>query len=178
MVKQQNLWRIVLGGLFVAGIAMTTAQTASAACCICNDATCISPSNGSAQVCTAQDTCAGNGGLDMATDAQDCSGVAGCGGTPPSCTTDADCNDANTCTTDTCIGGTCNFANNTNSCSDADACTSGDTCSGGACVGTPIPDCTAVSTGAPLISSVGIGALVVSLFGLAIGTLRRKQTNS
>ena len=175
MAKMQTLWRMTLSGLFVACIALTTAQTASAACCICNNATCESPSNGSSNVCAAQNACDTAGGIANATSAQDCSGVQGCGITPPTCNMNSDCNDSNPCTDDTCQGGNCNFANNTAACSDADVCTSGDTCSGGACVGTPVPDCTAVSAGAPVISKVGIGVLVLSLFAFAIGALRRKQ---
>ena len=56
-----------------------------------------------------------------------------------SCTTDADCNDSNTCTTDTCIPATgCSYTNNTLPCSDGLLCTTGDTCGGGTCNGTPV----------------------------------------
>ena len=65
-------------------------------------------------------------------------------GIPPvSCTTDADCDDINDCTDDTCdVGETdeCVFTNNdTNACDDGDVCTN-DACMSGACTGTLI-DC-------------------------------------
>jgi len=46
------------------------------------------------------------------------------------CTTNADCNDANSCTTDTCSGGVC--SNTPINCNDSNACTI-DSCSGGVC---------------------------------------------
>ncbi len=51
------------------------------------------------------------------------------------------CNDNNPCTDDSChsvLG--CQFVNNSDACSDGNACTGNDTCSGGACIGTPV-DC-------------------------------------
>lgn len=57
------------------------------------------------------------------------------------CETNADCDDANPCTTDTCNGnGECAYTNNTNACDDGNPCTTNDTCSGGNCAGTPV-DC-------------------------------------
>ena len=57
------------------------------------------------------------------------------------CTSDAECNDSNDCTDDTCdVGVTdvCVFTNDdTNACSDSDLCTN-DACVSGACVGTAI----------------------------------------
>ena len=81
------------------------------------------------------------------------------------CAVNADCNDANNCTVDTCVGGYCQhtslvcndsnvctndscnpvtgcvYTNNTASCSDGNACTTSDTCSGGACVGGAALNC-------------------------------------
>jgi hypothetical protein len=54
------------------------------------------------------------------------------------CTSPADCNDGNLCTTDECVNNTCRYTNNTSACSDGDACTYGDRCSAGACRGTAI----------------------------------------
>jgi uncharacterized protein YfcZ (UPF0381/DUF406 family) len=49
------------------------------------------------------------------------------------CTGDAQCNDQNACTTDTCVTGTCTHTNNTAPCADdGNPCTS-DVCSAGAC---------------------------------------------
>ena len=49
------------------------------------------------------------------------------------------CSDGNACTTDSCNPTTgCVNVNNTLACNDNNACTSGDTCSGGACVGTTV----------------------------------------
>jgi len=53
------------------------------------------------------------------------------------CAVDADCNDGNVCTNDTCVNGSCQHANNNNPCDDGSLCTSNDTCSGGLCTGTP-----------------------------------------
>ncbi len=88
------------------------------------------------------------------------------GGTAPGCVTNADCNDSNPCTTDTCSAGACQHgnapngtvctddgnvcttnscqngacqsANNTNTCSDGNACTVNDRCTNGTCGGTPM----------------------------------------
>ncbi len=57
------------------------------------------------------------------------------------CAIDADCNDGNDCTTDTCSSSLCNYTNNTASCDDGDACTTVDTCLGGVCLGGPPPVC-------------------------------------
>ncbi len=55
------------------------------------------------------------------------------------CSTDADCDDTNPCTDDTCVSSACQFANNAADCDDGDPCTN-DACGGGICVGTAI-DC-------------------------------------
>ena len=52
------------------------------------------------------------------------------------CTSAAQCNDNNVCTTDTCVASACQYANNTASCNDVLACTSSDVCGGGTCHGT------------------------------------------
>ena len=57
------------------------------------------------------------------------------------CLVDADCNDGNVCTTDTCVNGLCAHTNNTNPCDDGSFCTAGDTCTGGVCVGGAPPAC-------------------------------------
>lgn len=52
------------------------------------------------------------------------------------------CDDGNLCTDDTCDSASgCVYANNTLPCSDADACTTNDTCTAGACLGGPPPNC-------------------------------------
>jgi MYXO-CTERM domain-containing protein len=52
------------------------------------------------------------------------------------CTVNAQCDDQNLCTTDTCTlaTGLCSHANNALSCTDGDSCTQNDVCSAGACV--------------------------------------------
>ena len=50
------------------------------------------------------------------------------------CTGNAQCDDANVCTDDTCVSGCCVHTNNTNACTDGNPCTSPDVCSGGVCV--------------------------------------------
>ncbi len=74
-----------------------------------------------------------------------CSGGA-CAHTPGTgssscCLSNADCNDGNACTNDTCntTTHTCSHSNSTSSCNDGNACTTGDTCSAGACVPGALP---------------------------------------
>lgn len=55
------------------------------------------------------------------------------------CTTNAECDDGNTCTDDSCDPGLgCQNTNNSNACDDGDACTNNDICAGGTCGGTLI----------------------------------------
>ncbi len=49
------------------------------------------------------------------------------------CSTDAQCDDHNVCTDDSCSAGTCLHAPNTSSCDDGNPCNTGDFCSGGIC---------------------------------------------
>ncbi len=52
------------------------------------------------------------------------------------------CNDSNPCTDDVCDPATgCSHVANAAPCDDGNACTTGDTCSGGGCVGGPAPNC-------------------------------------
>ena len=51
------------------------------------------------------------------------------------CTVDADCDDKNPCTDDSCGAAGCVRANNTRSCDDGKYCTGSDTCAGGVCAG-------------------------------------------
>jgi len=53
------------------------------------------------------------------------------------CTLPADCDDANPCTNDDCVGSLCQYTYNTIPCEDADPCTTNDTCSAGVCTGGP-----------------------------------------
>jgi hypothetical protein len=87
--------------------------------------------------CTSSDTC-NNGvcsGADNCPSGQVCSAsrlicVA--------CTSPADCDDGNPCTTDTCnaSNGQCGHSNNTASCNDGKSCTGSDVCAAGRCAGT------------------------------------------
>ncbi len=61
----------------------------------------------------------------------------------PGCSVPADCDDGNPCTTDSCPGGVCQNANNSDPCNDGDSCTQTDACQGGSCVGTNPVVCTA-----------------------------------
>jgi Proprotein convertase P-domain len=56
----------------------------------------------------------------------------------PACSIDADCDDADACTTDICSAGNC--SNTPISCDDGDACTI-DSCSGGVCSNVPAASC-------------------------------------
>ena len=51
------------------------------------------------------------------------------------CLSDAECDDGNVCTDDTCDAGTCVATPNTSPCDDGLACTAGDVCSAGVCGG-------------------------------------------
>jgi hypothetical protein len=57
----------------------------------------------------------------------------------PSCVVDADCDDDNVCTDDTCIDRECQYAPNTLPCDDGQFCTLIDQCDGGACIGSGDP---------------------------------------
>lgn len=59
------------------------------------------------------------------------------------CDTNAECNDGNQCTTDTCLadGSACTNVQHSGPCSDGNACTVGDACVAGICVPGPAPDC-------------------------------------
>ncbi|OWY62456.1 hypothetical protein B7486_58335, partial [cyanobacterium TDX16] len=57
---------------------------------------------------------------------------------PTGCMNAGDCDDGNPCTDDVCNMGTCENTNNMAACDDGDLCTTADTCSGGACAGTPV----------------------------------------
>src|SRR5205809_1047190 len=68
------------------------------------------------------------------------------GGFWPSCTSNADCDDHDPCTTDTCDGtgvGQHTAAPDGTACNDGSACTQTDTCQGGTCVGANAVVCTA-----------------------------------
>jgi hypothetical protein len=83
--------------------------------------------------CNGADTCSGG----VCTHAGNpCSGGDSCNETTnscDSCTTNADCNDGNVCTTDTCSSGQCSNVNNSASCDDGLFCNGADTCSSGSC---------------------------------------------
>ncbi len=56
-----------------------------------------------------------------------------CCSSEPQCTVDADCNDQNECTDDTCNAGVCTNSNNTAPCTDDGSSCTDDVCSGGIC---------------------------------------------
>ena len=93
------------------------------------------------EFCNGNDTCSGG----------TCSDHAGNPCTPPlvcdegsdtcvGCIDDADCDDSNNCTDDSCVSGSCVYTNNSDPCDDSNACTENDMCSDGSCQGTAI-DC-------------------------------------
>lgn len=55
------------------------------------------------------------------------------------CSTNADCDDMNVCTDDTCTATVCGNVNNTASCDDSDLCNGTDTCASGVCAHTGNP---------------------------------------
>jgi len=67
----------------------------------------------------------------------DCIGQCCCYNAPPECTSNANCDDGNACTDDTCVDNDCVYTpDDTNSCDDGLFCTVGDACSAGSCGGT------------------------------------------
>jgi hypothetical protein len=68
------------------------------------------------------------------------------GGVTPACTSDAQCDDKDPCTSDTCSAGSCQntavsgCCTQDSQCDDKDPCTS-DACTGNKCKSTPIPGC-------------------------------------
>jgi hypothetical protein len=93
-----------------------------------------------ADVCLDQDTCAAACSFTAAADGTECSGGLCCLGScsVPACGADADCDDGNSCTADTCASAdTCGA-----SCSSAwRACGIADGCCGPGCDGASDPDC-------------------------------------
>ncbi|MGB0716526.1 MAG: hypothetical protein ACPGXK_11640, partial [Phycisphaerae bacterium] len=89
--------------------------------------------------CTENDSCAG--GV-CAGSMIDCGGQIcdPADGVCKDCLGDADCDDSDICTDDTCDAGVCVNANNAVACDDGDNCTDSDACSGGVCSGMPV-DC-------------------------------------
>ena len=72
----------------------------------------------------------------------------------PHCSADADCEDGNPCTDDTCENpgtptASCAHANSTATCDDGDVCTLTDACQDGTCAGAPVPDCGPLRIDAP-----------------------------
>ena len=63
------------------------------------------------------------------------------------CQNPSDCNDNNTCTTDNCVGGVCQYGNvaNGTGCNDGNGCTQTDTCQNGVCIGNNPIVCTPLS---------------------------------
>ena len=86
--------------------------------------------------CTSGDLCVAGAckGSNNCTDGRGCSTTSGeC----ITCSSDADCDDSDQCTTDFCGGNGCeNIKMNSGSCDDGFACTTDDTCSNGECVAT------------------------------------------
>jgi len=68
-------------------------------------------------------------------DGNACNGLETCVTGTCQAGTAPNCDDANLCTTDSCVPASgCAHANNTSACTDGNACTTGDSCSGGLCV--------------------------------------------
>jgi len=62
------------------------------------------------------------------------------------CSSDAQCDDGNPCTTDGCAGSMCAHTSNSAACDDGDPCTEGDACQAGACAPGAPKTCPAIST--------------------------------
>jgi hypothetical protein len=110
---------------------------------VCTNNVCSNPPNTlpceDGLFCTAGDTCSNGvcvGGADPCAPSLLCDENLG---SCVVCLTNADCDDGNVCTTDTCVFGSCFNANNTVACDDGTFCTAVDTCSNGVCVGSGDP---------------------------------------
>lgn len=103
-------------------------------CAICGDGICAEPFENRAG-CVEDCHFCGDGFCDNATTLSPES-FANC--PVDCCNTDADCDDTNVCTNDSCDQGVCINAPNTNSCDDLNDCTYDDVCSGGTCGGTTV----------------------------------------
>jgi hypothetical protein len=57
------------------------------------------------------------------------------------CAVDADCDDGNACTDDSCVAGTCSYGDNLDPCDDGNACTTIDVCDSGICLGFAALNC-------------------------------------
>lgn len=85
--------------------------------------------------CTAQDAC--RGGVCRGTDS--CASVGICSaatGMCTACSSTADCDDRDPCTTDSCSAGSCKHVDNTSACNDGKSCTTNDVCKSRVCAGT------------------------------------------
>src|SRR6185369_1066406 len=95
-------------------------------------------------LCTTGDTCVAGACVGTPTVCDDgnmCNGAETCNPVDGTCQTSPPptCDDGNACTDDICdptVG--CLFVPNNNPCDDGSPCTTGDTCTAGACVGTPV----------------------------------------
>jgi hypothetical protein len=95
-----------------------------------------------ANPCNGAETCVGN--VCQAGTALNCDDANAC--TTDSCVPASgcthvalNCDDGNVCTNDACVPATgCTHTNNTASCSDGNLCTTADVCAGGTCAGTPV----------------------------------------
>ncbi len=126
----------------VAGTCTGTAVDCTSLNDACNLGTCDTLTGGcnavpinEAGVCDDTDPCTS---ADVCTSGV-CAGttIVGC----QNCLLAVDCDDANACTLETCVGGVCQSSNLSGACDDGDPCTQTDTCSIGVCAGTPIVGC-------------------------------------
>src|SRR5262249_54338894 len=119
--------------------------------------------------CTTGDTCVAGACVGTPTvcdDADVCNGTETCNPADGTCLpgTPLTCDDGNACTNDVCdpmLG--CLFVANNDPCNDGSNCTTGDTCVGGACVGTPVTGldtavCNGTETGDPSTGACVPGA--------------------
>ncbi len=135
-------------GEVCAGGTCVTACVADADCVddgdLCTTETCVGGGCASETNTCDDDVACTDDACDPATG--DCSHTDNCvdgtcdltAGTCTLCETNADCNDDDDCTTDTCTDGACSNTNNTSACNDGNACTTGDICAAGTCAGTTV----------------------------------------
>lgn len=94
------------------------------------------------------------------------------------CLSNADCDDNNACTVDTCSGGVCVFINAIAACDDGDGCTIFDACISGECVGTAVADCDSSDPPVIVIDFCGTGTtlmMIMTFAGLSAMRLNRRR---
>ncbi len=121
------------------GNACTTGDSCATGTCVGMAVSCDDGNACTADACASASGCTHAPTTGACSDGNACTSGDSC--TSGTCKSGAtlSCDDANVCTTDSCVPASgCSHANNALVCSDGSACTSGDVCTAGACKGTTL----------------------------------------